>query len=85
MGKLGGGGGVGGGRRTIGLNVIVCKFYPCVIGLKGFYSSFYRHALIQKLSGANITVRVYIYRDSEERFTCRPTCRYNSYSILVYG
>ena len=40
---------------------------------------------MQNFSGANFTVDVYIYatfRDSEERFTCRPTCRYNSYSIF---
>ena len=68
--------------------VIVTKF---ISNLIGFYSSFYRHALIQNFLGANFTVHVYIYatfRESEERFTCRLTCRpcrFNSNSIFVYG
>ena len=63
--------------------VIVSKF---ISNLIGFYSSFYRHALIQKFLGANFTVHVYIYaicRESEERFTCRPTCR--SCRYINYG
>ena len=46
--------------------VIVSKF---ISNLIGFYSSFYRHALIQIFLGANFTVHVYIYatfRESEE-------------------
>ena len=45
--------------------VIVSKF---ISNLIGFYSSFYRHALIQIFWGANFTVHVYIYatfRESE--------------------
>ena len=64
--------------------VIVSKF---ISNLIGFYSSFYRHALIQKFLGANFTVHVYIYaifRESEERLTCRPTCRSCRYNSNLY-
>ena len=55
---------VGGGINRP--EVIVSKF---ISNLIGFYSSFYRHALIQNFWGANFTVHVYIYttfRESEE-------------------
>ena len=74
---------VGGG----GINrpeVIVSKF---ISNLIGFYSSFYRHALIQNFLGANFTVHVYIYatfRESEERLTCKPTCRSCRYNSNLY-
>ena len=77
--------GRGGGGGGIGLKSLCLNSYPYLIG---FYSSFYRHALIQNFLGANFTVHVYIYvtfRESEERFICRPTCRlcrYNSNSYL---
>ena len=64
--------------------VIVSKF---ISNLIGFYSSFYRHALIQKILGANFTVHVCIYvtfRESEERLTCRPTCRSCRYNFNLY-
>ena len=54
------------GGRINRPEVIVSKF---ISNLIGFYSSFYRHALIQKFLGANFTVHVYIYatfRESEE-------------------
>ena len=75
------GGGGGGINRP---EVIVSKF---ISNLIGFYSSFYRHALIRNFLGANFTVHVYIYaifRESEERFTCRPTCRSCRYNSNLY-
>ena len=41
--------------------VIVSKF---ISNLIGFYSSFYRHALIQKILGANFTVHVYTSKEN---------------------
>ena len=57
---------VGGGGGINRPEVIVSKF---ISNLIGFYSSFYRHALIQNFLGANFTVHVYIYatfRESEK-------------------
>ena len=77
----------GGGGGINRPQVIVSKF---ISNLIGFYSSFYRHALIQIFLGANFTVHVYIYatfRESEERFTCitcRPTCRSCRYNSNLY-
>ena len=48
----------GGGGGINRPEVIVSKF---ISNLIGFYSSFYRHALIQNFLGANFTVHVYIY------------------------
>ena len=64
--------------------VIVSKF---IFNLIGFYSSFYRHALIHNFLGANFTVHVYIYatfRETEERLTCKPTCRSCRYNSNLY-
>ena len=44
---------------TLSLNVIVSKFSLIQSICNSFYSSFYRHALIQKFSGANFTVFPY--------------------------
>ena len=73
----------GGGINTP--EVIVSKF---ISNLIGFYSSFYRHALIQNFLGANLqSMYIHIYAtfpESEERLTCRPTCRSCRYNSNLY-
>ena len=70
------GAGSGVGRRTIGLNVIVSKFSLIQSISNRFMVSIHIGMHTKIFGGYNFTVHVYIYRDSEERFTCRPTCRY---------